>query len=191
MKTTVTFKNIDPSDALKDYVTNKLRRFDKQFDSPAEATVVLSVEKLRHIADIRIVSGRMNLQITDETENMYAAIDFVMDKLKKKIKRTKEKTRERRPVSKEGIRGTAPVPPSDAEKEENEFSQADSGASIQPDPSVIIEEIDFKPMDAQEAALQLDLSGQSFLVYTDAKTEKVNVLYHRKDGALGLIRPST
>lgn len=105
MKLFVTFKNIEPSEALKEYATNKLSRLDKQFDSPAEAQVVLSVEKIRHIVDVRISCDRLNFQATEETENMYAALDLVVDKLKKQIRRTKEKVREKRPVSKEGIKG--------------------------------------------------------------------------------------
>ena len=96
MQTTVTFKNIDPSDNLKAYVSDKLDRFDKFLDNPAEASVVLSVEKFRHIAEIKITGDRLNINGKEETNDMYSAIDMVLDKLEKQIKKNKQKTRERR-----------------------------------------------------------------------------------------------
>jgi ribosomal subunit interface protein len=96
MQTSVTFKNIDPSDHLKTYVGDKLNRFDKYLYNPAEANVVLSVEKFRHIAEISIAGDRLNLNGKEETEDMYSAIDMALDKIEKQIKKSKQKTRERR-----------------------------------------------------------------------------------------------
>ncbi|HWR91262.1 MAG TPA: ribosome-associated translation inhibitor RaiA, partial [Desulfobacterales bacterium] len=96
MQTSVTFKNLDPSDHLKSYVTEKLNRFDKLLDNPAEAGVVLIVEKHRHIAEVSITGDRMNVNGKEETGDMYSAIDMVLDKLEKQIKRGKQKIRERR-----------------------------------------------------------------------------------------------
>jgi putative sigma-54 modulation protein len=90
MQTSVTFKNLDPSENLKAYVTDKLNRFDKLLDNPAEASVVLSVEKFRHIAEINIVGDRLNINGKEETNDMYPAIDMVLDKLEKQIKRSKQ-----------------------------------------------------------------------------------------------------
>ena len=100
MQTSVTFKNLDPSDTLKSYVTDKLNRFDRLLDNPAEANVVLSVEKFRHIAEINIAGDRLTINGKEETVDMYSAIDNVMDKLEKQIKKSKQKIRERRTGSK-------------------------------------------------------------------------------------------
>ena len=100
MQTSVTFKNLDPSDTLKSYVTDKLNRFDRLLDNPAEANVVLSVEKFRHIAEINIAGDRLTINGKEETVDMYSAIDNVMDKLEKQIKKGKQKIRERRAGSK-------------------------------------------------------------------------------------------
>ena len=100
MQTSVTFKNLDPSETLKSYVTDKLDRFDRLLDNPAEANVVLSVEKFRHIAEINIAGDRLNVNGKEETVDMYSAIDMVLDKLEKQIKKGKQKIRERRPGSK-------------------------------------------------------------------------------------------
>ena len=91
MHTSVTFKNIDPSDNLKAYVQDKLDRYDRFLDSPAEANVVLSVEKFRHIAEININGRKLNIIGKEETNDMYSAIDMVLDKIGKQIKKNKEK----------------------------------------------------------------------------------------------------
>ena len=86
MQTSVTFKNLDPSENLKSYVRNKLNRFDKFLDNPVEANVVLLVEKFRHIAEINISGDRLNINSKEETGDMYSAIDMVLDKIQKQIK---------------------------------------------------------------------------------------------------------
>ena len=114
MQTSVTFKNLDSSDTLKAYVQDKLNRFDRLLDNPAEANVVLSVEKFRHMAEINIVGDRLSINGKEETVDMYSAIDMVLDKMEKQIKKSKEKIRERRsnarPLNQsmleEDIRGT-------------------------------------------------------------------------------------
>ena len=96
MQTSVTFKNLDSSDHLKSYVGDKLDRLDKYLDNPAEANVVLTVEKFRHIAEINIAGDRLSINGKEETNDMYSAIDMVLDKLEKQIKKNKQKIRERR-----------------------------------------------------------------------------------------------
>ena len=96
MQTSVTFKNIDPSDHLKSYVGDKLDRFDKFLDNPAEANVVLAVEKFRHIAEINVAGDKLTIIGSEETNDMYSAIDMALDKLETQIKKSKQKIRERR-----------------------------------------------------------------------------------------------
>ena len=111
MQTSVTFKNIDSSDHLKSYVTDKLDRFDRLLDNPAEANVVLKVEKFRHIAEISVSGDRMKINGKEETEDMYSAIDMVLDKLEKQIKKGKEKIRERRSKSRLKVKMAGLTPP--------------------------------------------------------------------------------
>jgi len=175
MQTSVTFKNLDSSETLKSYVTDKLNRFDRLLDNPAEANVVLSVEKFRHIAEINIAGDRLNINGKEETIDMYSAIDMVLDKLEKQIKKSKQKIRERRPGSKAKnlvIAQASPPPEDETERH------------------IKIKPIDYKPMDVEEAVLQMDLLNDNFLVFTNARSDKVNVLYRRKDGHYGLIQPS-
>jgi putative sigma-54 modulation protein len=178
MQTSVTFKNLDPSDHLKSYVTEKLNRFDKYLDNPAEANVVLSVEKFRHIADINISGDRLKINGTEETDDMYSAIDMVLDKLGKQIKKNKAKIRERRTTAQK--------------KRAQRDRYADTPVAFEEEvqPEIKVEHIEYKPMDVEEAVLQMDLIDDTFLVFTNARTDKVNVLYRRKDGHHGLIQPS-
>ncbi|MDY6905654.1 MAG: ribosome-associated translation inhibitor RaiA [Thermodesulfobacteriota bacterium] len=96
MQVSVTFKNIDSSDSIKDFVQEKLDKFDRLFDGAAEANVILSVEKFRNIAEINLTGDRLNLNGKEETEDMYAAIDLVLDKIEKQIKKGKQKVKDHR-----------------------------------------------------------------------------------------------
>jgi putative sigma-54 modulation protein len=176
MQTSVTFKNLDPTDTLKSYVRDKLDRFDRFLDNPAEANVVLLVEKFRHIAEININGDRLTINGKEETNDMYSAIDMVLDKLEKQIKKNKQKIRERRP----GV---------------NAKNMGLMEADINfPDEELVsevkIKNIEYKPMDVEEAVLQMDLLSNNFLVFTNASSDQVNVLYRRKDGHYGLIQPN-
>lgn len=173
MQTSVTFKNIDSSDHLKSYVMDKLDRFDRLLDNPGEASVVLKVEKFRHIAEISVSGDRMKINGKEETEDMYSAIDMVLDKLEKQIKKGKEKVRERRSKARSKVKMADLAPPVD-----DDLTQ-----------QVKVTHIEYKPMDVDEAVLQMDLTTENFLVFTNARTDQINVLYRRNDGDLGLIQP--
>lgn len=177
MQTSVTFKNLDPSETIRSYVSNKLNRFDKFLYSPAEANVVLSVEKFRHIAEVNIKGDRMTFVGKEETDDMYSAIDIVLDKIEKQIKRGKQKFREHR--SGNNLKRKAAYGEGSVAVEDDVTQQ------------IHIRNIDYKPMDIEEAIMQMELINDSFLVFTNANTERVNVLYRRKDGNFGLIQPSS
>ncbi len=104
MQVSVTFKNIDPSDALKAYAAKKLDRIEKLLDAPAEASIVFSVEKIRHITELNVTSGRTTVHATEVSESMYAAIDLAVDKIKQQLSRNKKKLQTRK--SSPGIRST-------------------------------------------------------------------------------------
>ena len=93
MQISITFKKIESSDALKSYVQEKLEKLDKMLDAPAEANLVLSVEKIRHIAEINLSCEKLKIHAKEEAETMYSAIDGLADKLQILIKKNKEKAR--------------------------------------------------------------------------------------------------
>ena len=177
MQTSVTFKNIDPSENLKSYVSDKLDRFDKYLDNPAEANVVLTVEKFRHIAEINIAGDKLTIIGSEQTNDMYAAIDMALDKLEKQIKKSKQKIRERRSASKNRNR--------------SKLEEADILPDEDGERQIKIRNIEYKPMDIEEAVLQMDLIEDNFLVFTNARSDRINVLYRRKDGHYGLIQPNS
>ena len=180
MQLSVTFRHMEPSDALKDYARDKISRVEKYLDSAMEANVVLSVEKFRHTADVTIVSDGLKINGQEETEDMYSAIDMVVDKIERQTKRLRQKGRKRKAQQKGRAR-------------ENELD-TDAVAHVEDDgePRLVRSEQMFpKPMDVDEAIMQLDLSGQQFLVFTNSATDKLNVLYKRDDGHYGLIEPIT
>lgn len=176
MQTSVTFKNLDSSNALKSYVRRKLERFDKLLDGAAEANVVLSVEKIRHIAEIKLVCDRLNLQARESTNNMYTSIDRLMDKVKMQINKSKDKIRNQTSGAREHIKGEVPEAIQPAGEES-------------PDRQIWVRQMDYKPMDIDEAMLQMDLVPEHFIVFTNSQTEQVNVLYKRHDGHFDLIQP--
>ena len=174
MQTSVRFKKLESSDALRSYVSEKLNRMDKYFSGPTEASVVLSIEKFRHSAEINITGDRLVINGKEETEEMYAAIDMVLDKLEVQIKKSKQKSRDFRA------------------KDKTEALASESAVDEDPDmPQIRVQHIEYKPMDVDEAVMQMDLIKNNFLVFTNARTEAVNVLYRQKDGNYGLIQPRT
>ena len=178
MQTTVTFKKIDPSSSLKSYVKKKLDKFDKMLDSPAEAYVVLTVEKIRHIAEITLTCDRLKIHARENSESMYSSIDALMDKVKSQIKKNKEKVKRHMSGNKQSIK--------------NESVQLDYSEGFSDNPmtdQIIIETIDYKPMDVEDAVIELHSGRQSFFVFNNARTEQLNVLYKHNNGKLGLIQP--
>lgn len=184
MQTSVTFINLDPSETLKSYACEKLDRFDKYVENPAKANVVLTVEKFRHIADISISADGFVVNSHEETSDMYSAIDMSLDKLEKQIIKKKDKKKHKR------LRATVARTKMLRYEEADGTAPGDLEQEAAPR-TVRIQNIEYKPMDIDEAVLQMDLIRNSFLVFTNSKTERVNVLYRLKDGNYGLIQPSS
>ena len=177
MQTSVSFKKIDPSSSLKSYVQKKLNKFDRMLDSPAEAHVVLSVEKIRHIAEITLTCDKLKIRAREDSETMYSSIDALMDKVKSQIKKHKEKIKRHMSGNKQSIKNESL--PMDV--------QMDTEDSM-PE-QIIIEPIDYKPMDVEDAVIELESGRLSFFVFINARTQQLNVLYKHNNGKLGLIQP--
>ncbi len=177
MQTAITFKKIDSSDSLKSYVNKKLAKFDKMLDSPGEANVVLSVEKIRHIAEITLICDRLKIHAREDSESMYSSIDALMDKVSIQIKKNKEKIKRHMSGNKQSIKN---------ESLQAQFTEDSSDPLLD---QIIIETIDYKPMDIEDALIELDSGKQSFFVFNNARSEQLNVLYKHNSGKLGLIQP--
>lgn len=175
MRITVTGKNIDVTDSLRDNVVKKISKLDKYFNPDIEAQVTLSVQKNHHIIEVTIPFDGVILRGEESTEDMYASIDKVLDKLEKQIR--KHKTRLERKLRENSLKQfDNPSPDADEEDAYN--------------PSIVrTKKFAVKPMPIDEAVMQMDLLGHSFYVFLNADTEEVNVVYKRKDGRYGLIEP--
>jgi putative sigma-54 modulation protein len=180
MQISVSFRNVDPSDHLKSYAENRMARFKKYMEEPVEIHLVLSIQKFRHTADVTISADGIKIKAQEETGDLYSAIDMVLDKIEKQMKRHRDKIKEHKPEGKAKGR-----PKVQKIREEGETEEEDSPQIVK------TEKVFAKPMDAEEAAWQLRISKSEFLVFTNSKTRLINVLYRRKDGNFGLIEPTS
>lgn len=178
MQIQVTFRHVDPSEAVKQYAREKVGKIEKYLEGHIEAMVTLTVEKHRHEADVTVLAAGLKIHGREVTGDLYSALDLVMDKLEKQIKRYRDKLKNLGRGSKKGRPRPFTVDVFEAE------------SVLEPEPRVIkSHRLTAKPMDADEAAMQLDLSQDSFLVFINARTDALNVLYRRGDGNFGLIEP--
>ena len=190
MRLNITFRNLDATEALKQYASEKIDRVQRYLDRAGEAHIVLSLERHLHHADISIHAGTFLLRGREKSEDMYASIDLALEKIERQLRRYKEKLkrhhgRERVHHRQEMLNHRrvrydvleAPAP----EEQMSATSQ----------PRVIrTNEIVIKPMTLDEAVMQLDLMNSDILVFTNSASHQMNVVYRRKDGHFGLIEPT-
>ena len=177
MQLSVTFRHMEPSDALKNYVQERTSRLTRYIDRPLESHVTLKVEKFRQIADVVITTNGIRIAGVESHEDMYAAIDLVMEKIERQVKKYKSKIRKHKPTPGKEIRWRRDI------YEQESFDEDGEPVVIRTD------NYEVKPMSVDEAAMQMDLSSQEFLVFNNATSQTVNVIYRRKDGNYGLIVP--
>lgn len=173
MKLNIRGDKLEITDAIRDYVEDKLGRLDKYFkDSDINANVLLKVKGNRQIIEVTVPTDKYILRSEEEHNDLYAAIDLVVDKLEGQIRKNKTK------LKKQNIDNKYKDFNFDYELDDDEENN---------DVIVKYKEIEMKPMDSEEAILEMELLGHSFFVYKDVDTGNVNVLYKRKDGNYGLI----
>ncbi len=182
MQVSVTFRHMDNSDALRKYAEDKIGRLKKYEYSPVEASVVLSVEKHRQIAEVVINAEKMTIKGREATENMYSAIDMVMEKIEKQIKKHKDRLLNHKPNH---TRMPAEITENIPSLPESDYTQDAE------EPAIITKSVDSKPMTVEEAAMQLDISNSEFIVFINSATSEMNVIYRRKDNNFGHIIPKS
>lgn len=177
MNIAFTFKNFEPSDHLKKYAGRRFEKLGKFLQNPdnIDIQVGLSVENFRHKADVTLKADNISLSAAETSEDMYATVDLVLDKLEVQVKKHGEKHQARRR--------------SDMVGREDIFNYEDTEEGRE---RTIVGTDHFtpKPMGIDEAALQLDSLDYEFLVFFNAEAERVNVIYRRKNGDFGLIDPT-
>jgi putative sigma-54 modulation protein len=178
MQVSVTFRNTESKEVWRDYVQEKLAKLKKYLDTPLDANVVLSVEKHRHIVEVTLLANRVTINAQEETEDMFSAIDLVTDKLERQIQKYKDK------IKRHKTHNT--VPDSKWRMDVYSADSFDEGV----EPRVIkSKKILAKPMSVEEAAMQMDLLNNDFLIFTNANSKNLNIIYRLKDGHYGLIEP--
>ena len=174
-------KNTEVTPALREYVEKRVGKINKYFGNIEEIFVMLAIEKDRHIVEVTAeVPGGLILRGEEATGDMYTSIDLVIEKLERQIR--KQKTRLERRFRGGGFKG-------ELIEEQRAQSQAQAEAEEDSDEFPIVKTKRFfvKPMDVQEAILQMNLLNHNFFVFRDANTNDICVVYKRKDGAYGLL----
>ena len=192
MQMSVTFRHMDATDALKEYARDKIDRVRKYFPDPIKAHVVLDCERgYNHLAEV-VITLHNGLVIAGEetTEDMYSSIDLVMAKIERQVRRYKEKIRSHK--GQHSIHGqremSHKVMSLEEAPEQNDKNEQRVEPQQQPEVKIIREtRFVAQPMTPEEAVMQMNLRSNDFLVFSNASTHDVNVVYRRADGTYGLI----
>lgn len=176
MRISITGKNLEISDYLRDLVEKKVGKLDRYFSPDTEAQVTLSMEKNRHIVEVTIPFDGGVIRGEEVTADMYASIDNVLDKLEKQILR--HRTKLEKSLRTGAFKYDEPLFGGSYDEPEDEGPQI-----------VRVKRFNVKPMSEEEAMLQIEMVGHSFYVFMNSDTNEINVLYKRKDGNFGLIEP--
>jgi putative sigma-54 modulation protein len=187
MRYVIRGNNFQVTDALKDFAERKLGRLEKYFDaSPkpeTEVHVAMSVIKDQHKVEVTIPYPGLLCRAEESSGDMYASVDLVVEKLERQIRKYKTRvTRKSRQDA--SFRNNW--------KESAYISEAAAAAVTEEESDLKVirtKRFILKPMDTEEAILQMDMLGHNFFVFTNAETNQVNVIYRRKDGKYGLIEP--
>ena len=173
MKIIIHGKKVKVTNAINDYIENKIGKLDKYLENPDEvtATVSIRVKGKDQTVEVTIPVKRYILRAEDTHNDLYAAIDLVSDKLERQIRKNKTRIKKK---SNKGLEDFIIDFKTEKDEEEN-------GKIVK---TKLIEK---KPMNAEEAILQMNLLGHSFYVFTNEKTDEINIIYKRKDNDYGLI----
>lgn len=159
--------------AIKDYIAEKLDRLNKYFDRPEEinANVLVKVKGFKQTIEVTIPTPNFTIRNEESAEDLYAAIDLVSDKIERQIRKNKTKINK---IEKDAARKL-------------NLSFEDIVVDEEEKTIVKRKSLNTKPMDEEEAILQMEMLGHDFFVYKDRDTKNICILYRRKDNNYGLI----
>ena len=173
MRYKITGRNINVTPGLKAAVEEKIGKLERYFNQDTEAIITLSVEKERQKIEVTIPVKGTIIRAEQESNDMYVSIDLVEVIIERQLKKYKNKIVDKK---------QAAIAFSDYFM--NEEYESDDEVKI-----VKVKRFAMKPMDPEEACVQMELLGHDFFVFSNAETEEVNVVYKRKNGTFGLIEP--
>ncbi len=172
------------TEALREYAERKIGKLERYFERPLDTDVHITLSVIRelHVVEVTIPIPGLLLRAEERSEDMYASIDLVMEKLEQQIRKHKSKVtrKTRHSNNSKAVFKEASIAPISIAVEEEEDDDYDV---------VKTKRFQFKPMDVEEAILQMNLVGHNFYVFANSDTSHVNVVYKRNDGRYGLIEP--
>jgi putative sigma-54 modulation protein len=173
MNINYTARHTEITPEIKKHCERRLKAIEKLLGYPVEANLILSVEKYRHKAEINVKIKGATLNTVEETHDMFSSMGLAFDHIEKRVKKEREKLRERKRRKNREV--VSIVPPPDKEEQ----------------PLRVIPSRDFslKPMSVEEALLQLETRRKEVFVFRKFDSEKWAVLYRREDGNFGLVEP--
>lgn len=180
----VTGRHISVTDAIKEYAVKKVEGLHLDYPKIIEAHVILDVQKYRQSAEIVLhCNNHITIEASDETDDMYASIDGALSKIARRMRKYKTRIlRSHRPRKEGSIRHFEDHLLNLEGFQEHEDNEPQK---------IQTEKYHIKPMFVDEAVLQMEMSkARQFLVFQNAQTEKLNIVYRRKGGELGLIEPT-
>lgn len=191
MDITVTGRNIAVTDALRSHVVEKMESATSVFDIPMNVEVVLRVEKnpsnpIPQIVEVTVFVRGSVVRVSEAAADMYAAVDMAADRVARQLRKYKTRVVDRRQ------RAAA------RDAFDREVGEIMAAEEVRPEPEAEKEEqeeilrekiIEFTPLSVDQALLQTDLLGHDFFVFTDVATGDVNVIYRRKSGGYGILKP--
>ncbi len=172
MKYIIRSQKMENTDAIKEYIQTKLNKLNKYFENPDEiqANVLTKLNGRFQTIEVTIPTTHFTLRNEESNEDLYAAIDTIVDKLERQIRKNKEKINSR--INKTFIQ---------------DFDQDLEDEYEEEEKIVRRKTIDLKPIDEEEAIIQMNMLGHSFFVYKSSIDGNICVIYKRKDGNYGLI----
>lgn len=170
-------RNTEVTDGLRSYVEKRFSKLEKYFTKEMTGTITLIIERTEHIIEATIPINRFILRAEESSHDMYTSIDNVVEKLERQVR--KYKTR----INRKGKQIGLDYMPFVAEAGEVEDTEQNDDR-IERSKTFIV-----KPMDVEEAIMQLELLDHDFFVFLNDETDEVEVIYRRKGGKYGLIQP--
>ena len=183
MNVTITGRHMEMTEALKVYIENGLGKLRAHFDKVIDVDVVLSVEKHRHIAEVNLHANGLRVHGRECSSDMYLSVDAVLQKLDKQVRKYRDRINRHQPRH---ARETRDYQHNVIEVVSG-TRNGDGEDSVSRHRVVERQKVVLKPMTVEEAAMQLDLVEDLFLMFSNADTQQVNVIYARDDGTYGLI----
>lgn len=173
MRYIISGKNIDVTEGLKGAIYDKLGKLERYFTPETEIHVTFSVEKERQRVEVTIPIKGNIVRAEQVSSDMYASIDMIEEIIERQLRKYKNKLVDQKQSA---------MSLSQAFMDEDEGEEDDIVVSK-------VKRFAMKPMDAEEACVQMELLGHSFYVFRNAESDEVNVVYKRKNGSYGLIEP--